>query len=245
MSASSKPLWFISGLVLGVLAGAGFFVLKMNNVLKGGNILEKSKDTTSIHQQANNTLTEQKNEKEIKKYIDEKDTTQKMMNSAEMLAAKYSKEVPINKVMAEADSLLKETSSTNIHHQTKDVFIVRKDELLDIRTLEVLNLQQNEISNPSDSLLQKVSGIKDQKKNIIASFKIEFWQSPINYKGYKMSKNKIVLFGIQPEESIKLYLLNENIFMKLNQNVFKMSYTDDFKQLEKESDAITLSKLSR
>ena len=245
MSASSKPLWFISGLVLGVLAGAGFFVLKMNNALKGGNILEKSKDTTSIYQQANNTLTEQKNEKEIKKYIDEKDTTQKMMNSAEMLAAKYSKEVPINKVMAEADSLLKETGSANVHHQTKDVFIVRKDELLDIRTLEVLNLQQNEIPNSSDSLLQKVSGIKDQKKNIIASFKIEFWQSPINYKGYKMSKNKIVLFGIQPEENIKLYLLNENIFMKLNQNVFKMSYTDDFKQLEKESDAITLSKLSR
>ena len=34
MSASSKPLWFILGLVLGVLAGAGFFILKMNNVGK-------------------------------------------------------------------------------------------------------------------------------------------------------------------------------------------------------------------
>ena len=143
--------------------------------------------------------------------------------------------------MAEADSLLKETSST----RSSNNFIVRKDEILDSKILTVTNLGEITQTNESDSLLEKVSGIKDRNKSVVASFKVEFWQSPINYKGYKMTKNKIVLFGINPDETIMLFHNNDDdgIFLKQNQNYFKIYYTDNFKQLEKVTDPSTIIKL--
>src|ERR1035437_5676506 len=248
MSGSNKSLLFLLGLVLGLLAGASFFIFKMDDILKKVNLFRAPKDTIII-QQANN-IEDKKSKTEIKKYIGQKDTSHKSMTSAEMLAQKYSREVPVRKVMAEADSLLhdveivkKDSSTDNLNHKPTDNFIVKKDELLDSKNLEVTNLQQNENANPSDSILEKVSGIKDTKKSILASFKVEFWQSPINYKGYKMTKNKIVLFGIIPNEDLKLFHLNDDIFMKHNQNYYKLYFTDDFKQFEKVTDVTTIVKL--
>ncbi|MBI4946727.1 MAG: hypothetical protein HY840_10030 [Bacteroidetes bacterium] len=250
MSGSNKSLLFFLGLLLGILAGASFFIFKMDGILKKASILNKSKDTVSI-QQVNNT--EEENKTNIKKYIGQqlapsrKDTPQKSMTSAELLAKKYSKEVSVRKVMEEADSLLHDdilaNKDTSINQNIAESFVVRKDELLNLKNFEVINLQQNETENPSDSLLEKLSGIKNTKKNSIASFNVEFWQSPINYKGYKMTKNKIVLFGINPEGIIKLFHLDDCLFMKNNQNYYKLYFTDDFKQFEKVSDTSVIAKL--
>lgn len=238
MSASNKSLLFLLGLVLGLLAGAGFFIFKMDDILKKVNLFSSSKDTIIIQQQLNTE--EKKGKTDIKKYIGQKDTAKKNMTSAELLAQKYSREVPIRKVMAEADSLLKDSSAIMQEQNTSENFIVRKDELLDSKNFQVVNLQ-NEEKNSSDSLLEKVSGIKNNKTS--SSLKVEFWQSPINYKGYKMTKNKAVLFGINPDEAIKLFHLDDDIFMKHNQNYYKLYFTDDFKQFEKVTDASIIGKL--
>lgn len=236
MSASNKSLLFLLGLVLGLLAGAGFFIFKMDDLLKKVTLFSSSKDTIIIQQQP--SAEEKKSKTDIKKYIGQqfaptgKDTTHKNMTSAEMLAQKYSREVPIRKVMAEADSLLKDSSSVIQNQKTNENFVVRKDELLETKNFEVVNLQPAEEASSSDSLLEKMSGIKDKKKTT-SSIKIEFWQSPINYKGYKMTKNKIVLFGINPDENIKLFHLEDAVFMKHNQNYYKLYFTDEYKQFEK------------
>ena len=244
MSVSNKPLLFILGLVLGLLAGAGFFIFKMDDILKKVNLFNTKKDTIIIQQHV--TSEEKTNKTDIKKYIgksvSEKDTLKNVMSSAEMLASKYSREVSVKHVMAEADSLLKDSSSMSPNQNNIESFVVRKDELLDAKNFQVVNLQNEAENNASDSLLEKMSGIKNQK-NILASFKVEFWQSPINYKGYKMSKNKIVLFGVNPDENLKLFHLEDIIFMKYNQSVYKLYFTDDFKQFEKATDAPMLSKL--
>ncbi|TAL62682.1 MAG: hypothetical protein EPN85_02050 [Bacteroidetes bacterium] len=229
MSASNRSLLFLLGLVLGLLAGAGFFIFKMDDIFKNINILNSSRDTLIIQQQDSNNPNEKKSKTQIKK---NRDTSQRTMSSAELLAKKYSREVPVRKVMAEADSLLRDTSF-GAQQINVDDFVVRKDEMLGSRNFEVTNLQQTEVVNPSDSLLEKISGIKDGKKNVIASFKVEFWQSPINYKGYKMTKNKIVLFGISAEENLKFFHSDDALFMKQNQNYFKLYFTDEFKQFEK------------
>lgn len=241
MSASNRSLLFLLGLVLGLLAGAGFFIFKMDDLLNKGNLFSSSRDTLIIQQQVA-TVTEEKKEKtDYKKYIGKQNppTGNDTMNSAELLAKKYSKETSIQKVMAEADSLLKDSS----FYRSSEIFVVRKDELLGSRNIAVINLQQPDPTNSSDSLLEKISGIKDGKKNIIASFKVEFWQSPINYKGYKMTKNKIVLFGIDPEDAIKFFHADDAIFVKQNQNFFKLYFTDEFKQFEKVTDASVIAKL--
>ena len=223
-----------------MLAGAGFFIFKMDGMLEKVNLFSSSKDTVIIKQ----AQEESKNEKQrVKKYTGKRDTSKNTMSSAELLAQKYSREVPIKRVMAEADSLLKDDALTlKAEKDTTalETFIVRKDELIDTKNFQVVNLQSEE-GNPSDSLLEKVSGINNTKSS--SSLKVEFWQSPINYKGYKMTKNKIVLFGINPDENIKLFHLEDNIFMKHNQNYFRLSFTDDFKQFEKVTDTSIIAKL--
>ena len=240
MSASNRSLLFLLGLVLGLLAGAGFFIFKMDGLLKNGSVFSSSKDTLIIQQQVVNQEEKEKG-KLNKKYYGQKDSSKKM-NSAELLARKYSREIPARRVMAEADSLLRD-STFGQEQNNADNFIVRKDELLGSRSVEVTNLQPTESATASDSLLEKVSGIKEGKKNVVAAFKVEFWQSPINYRGYKMTKNKIVLFGINSEEIVKFFHLDDNIFMKHNQNIYRMYFTDEFKQFEKVNDATLVAKL--
>lgn len=240
MSASNKSLLFLLGLVLGLLAGAGFFIFKMDDILKSVNILNSSKDTLIIQQQQVVTEAETKKSKtNIKKPALRNDTSS--MSSAELLAKKYSREVPIRRVMAEADSLLRDTSF-GAEQTSPENLVVRKDEMLGSRNFEVTKLQPAEPANPSDSLLEKISGIKD-KKDVIASFKVEFWQSPINYRGYKMTKNKIVLFGISPEEALKFFHMDDAIFMKQNNGYVKLYFTDEFKQFEKVTDTSVIAKL--
>jgi hypothetical protein len=256
MSVSHKSLLFLLGLVIGLLAGAGFFIFKMDELLKKVNLLHLSKkDTVIIQQQIISHPEEKKGKTEVKKYIGQKDTApdlrhgtgQNTMYSADLFAKKYSQETPIKKVMAEADSLLNESviAPKDTSNNSDENFIIKRDEVLDAKIIPVADLQQSESVNSSDSLLEKISGIKDEKKNISVSFQVEFWQSPVNYKGYKMTKNKIVLFGIYPEENIKLYHLDNAIFMKHNQNYYKLYFTDEFKQFEKVNEPSILSKFNK
>lgn len=239
MSASNKSLLFSLGLVLGLLAGAGFFIFKMDDLLKKGSILNSSKDTIIIQQQVISKEEDTK-KKVSKKRTENTDTS--TMSSAELLAKKYSREVPIRKVMAEADSLLNDNTIV-AEQEPAEQFVVKKDELIGSRDFTVINLEEQDASNPADSLLEKTSGIKDQGKKILAALKVEFWQSPINYKGYKMTKNKIVLFGINPEENLKLFHTEDVIFLKHNQNYYRLYFTDEYKQFEKVTDALLISKL--
>ncbi len=239
MSASNRSLLFLLGLVLGLLAGAGFFIFKMDDLMEKANLFGGTRDTVIIRDQK----TDEKKEKaDIKKYTGKKDSSKGNMTSSELLALKYSSEVPIRRVMAEADSLLKDSSSADTDHSPDDVFVVRKDELLDSKTLQVVSLTPEESEDPADSLLEKVSGIRNSGKSA-SSLKVEFWQSPINYKGYKMMKNKVVLFGINTGDALKLYSLDDNIFIKHNQNFYKLYFTDDFRQFEKVTDPSLISRL--
>lgn len=232
---------FLLGLVLGLLAGASFFIFKMDDLMEKVNLFSSSRDTVVIQQ----APIEEKSSKEgIQKYIGKKDTAKKDMTSSELLAQKYSREVPIKRVMAEADSLLKDTSSASTNQNTNDFFVVRKDELIDSKNIQITLLQGEETANPSDSLLEKISGIKNTKRSSSA-LKVEFWKSPINYKGYKMTKNKIVLFGIGQDDNIKLFQLEEHLYLKQNSNCYKLIFSDDFRQFEKVSDAAILLKLGK
>lgn len=235
MSDSNKLLLFLLGLVIGLLAGTGFFIFKMNDIIKKINVFKSSRDTIIIQQQ---TIEQKKGATDLKKYA-KKDTTNNSMTSAEILAQKYLREIPIKQVIAESDSLLKDTAFSP-NNLTNEPFILRKDELLEIKIYEITNLQQKD-SN-SDSLIEKISGIKNQK-NMMTSFKVEFWQSPINYKGYKMSKNKVVLFGINPYDEIKFFYYEEGIIMKQNQNYFRLYFTDEYKQFEKIADLAVINKM--
>lgn len=63
---------------------------------------------------------------------------------------------------------------------------------------------------------------REQEKSISetkesAQLIVEFWKSPVNYKGYSYQKGKLILFGIDPTESLHFVQgSNGTIYMKRN-----------------------------
>ncbi len=67
--------------------------------------------------------------------------------------------------------------------------------------------------------LSKSKNTKDQ--NIKTKFTVEFWSSPINFKGYKYGNNIIQLFGLK-DYNCKLYTVNGNLYLRHLDKVYQI-----------------------
>lgn len=126
----------------------------------------------------------------------------------------------------------------------EEQIVIRKDELLETRTVEVIELTPDQnIRTKADSLLEKASGIKSDKRTAGSTimYVVEFWRSPVNYRGYKMGKNKLVLYGLDNINPIQLYKYNGGIFLKHEQSVFKIDVYNDYRAFERIADPSILS----
>ncbi|MDD3878271.1 MAG: hypothetical protein PHT69_16755 [Bacteroidales bacterium] len=93
--------------------------------------------------------------------------------------------------------------------------VVMRDRLLFSKNIEAKIISENQNSrNNLDSLL--IGGRQSRESKI---FNVEFWESPLNSKGYKRTRNKIVLYGIRDADLISLLILD---------NVLYLSYFNDF-----------------
>jgi len=67
--------------------------------------------------------------------------------------------------------------------------------------------------------LSKSKNTKDQ--NIKTKFTVEFWSSPINFKGYKYGNNIIQLFGLK-DFNCKLYTVNGSLYLRHLDKVYQI-----------------------
>ncbi len=63
------------------------------------------------------------------------------------------------------------------------------------------------------------------------TFTIEFWKSPINFTGYKRSHSKAIIFGVNEIEECNLYIDNHQYYLIINNRLFLLESTNDFKKL--------------
>lgn len=79
-----------------------------------------------------------------------------------------------------------------------------------------------------DSLL--TNNTKSKQKN---GLYVEFWQSPINYSGYKLGRNTLVLFGFYEYADIRLaYIPNGLLRIQYHEYTFDLECTDTFIPLD-------------
>ena len=93
----------------------------------------------------------------------------------------------------------------------------------------------------TDSTIASMSDVSVSKE--LTNYRVEFWESPLNYKGYKMSTGKIILYGINPETAINLTLQGGSYYLLVNQGAYKVDFTDDYKPFERITDKTTLKRL--
>jgi len=233
-----KAQVFIIGLSIGLLVAGAFFILKLDDYFKELNLYKKVSQSFSPAQPAESPEKQEAPEKAEKK-PSQKPAASKAEGLTDSAAAPEKTDLVLD-----ADTLNMKSDSANAIMAAEDDIVVRKDELLLTRTLEVNNLNPTASKQAGrDSLLQKVSGIKDDKPGSRQMFNIELWASPLNYKGYKMSKYKIVLYGIPSLENVKLYKLDDVIYLKSAAMVYRLDYASDFKQYERITDEQVTNKL--
>jgi len=135
------------------------------------------------------------------------------------------------------DSIENNKNLSNINDEN---IVVLKDQLLKSQKEKVIKIigQENKL-NTKDSLLKKNAGIKEN--NINQELIIEYWQSPLNYKGYKLAKNKLIIFGINEDEPLKIFNYGNSLFLRFQGQYVKLENHQEFKSFEKYTEQEVIS----
>lgn len=233
----NRFLLFILGLTVGAMVSGVVVYLSIN---KEKSALSVSKGMIEEIANKVSVLLSRKNETKEKDRRSEKDFPATASNSD-------------NTTSAESDSadLASTTPSdtivTDSLHTEEEQIVVRKDELMESRSVEVIELTLDpNTKSRSDSLLEQASGIRSEKRTNGSKIMmtVEFWRSPVNYRGYKLGKNILVLYGLDNSVPISLFKYNGSVFIRHDQSVYKVDAYNDYRAFEKISDPNLLSVFS-
>lgn len=139
----------------------------------------------------------------------------------------------------------------NSSEEDNEEIVIKRDEFILALPIEITNLDykgNQKKQQKSDSLLSQNSGIRENTKENINdpkfSFEVEYWQSPINYRGYRLGVNKFVFFGMDPDEPISAYFWRGNYYLKWRDNFYLLKENEEFEAFEKINppELVTLTK---
>ncbi|MES2131825.1 MAG: hypothetical protein V4506_05700 [Bacteroidota bacterium] len=129
---------------------------------------------------------------------------------------------------SEVDALLKEEA---IH--------VAQEELLSVKNIKVINL---DVKSKKDTLTGQLAGVTSA--DYPNMFFVEFWKTPLNSKGYRMTRNRVILYGLSDFSSITIYKVDDNYYLKNDDVVYKISSGTEFKPMELVNDTELLAKIN-
>lgn len=233
---------FFLGLLLGLVLGGSFFVFKLDEYVKELSIY---KSLTS----SSPKTTENAPEKDDGNTSKQNPKPHIPANTSETTAHATVTDSLNNQKLTQStghttpDSL-QPKDSIRSESVTEDI-IIRKDQLMNSRSLEIVNTNPvaSNVNGQKDSLAAKMAGVRDEHVTGRQFCSVEFWVSPLNYKGYKMNRNKIVLYGFPDPETVRLFRLDEEIYLHSSSAVYKLDYTSDFRPYEKVTNEAVLSRL--
>jgi hypothetical protein len=139
------------------------------------------------------------------------------------------------------DTVLINAYLLSSENRARDVVVV-KDELLYIRQVKVEGLAEDSHNRDLDSLLLDDRGLK-HTNNTLAQ--VEFWKSPINFRGYKWDTRKLILFGFYDFNYVYIKYLNDQYFMQCGTLFYLLEQSDDFHSLSLVTDDEIIEQLNR
>ncbi len=218
------PGSFLSGILFGMLAAIGIVFLIMND-FSPSRLFGSNENNSSI-----DTIVDLTTEFESKSRKVNKSTplTPSPSNYQEGTFADSSFIAP-----SSTDSL-PSTSNTN------EEIVVRRDELLKSILIEASIIGKPSQSIKTDSLLNVFQGGQNTNEN---TFRLEFWQSPVNFKGFKLIRNGIISFGLDPEDITKLFDLNGTLILRSGNFFYRIYPTDRFMPYQRITDENTIKQL--
>mgnify|MGYP001245082998 CR=1 FL=1 len=123
------------------------------------------------------------------------------------------------------------TSIDSTMLDTIDTMEVIDEDIIREQLISSKNMEVEWITNDSID----VSELLNKKANSFNEVMvIEFWQSPLNLTGYELNRNKLKLFGFNPEESISLQVKDDKSELILRSRSFTLFLpkTNQFKTVD-------------
>lgn len=212
---------FVLGFLLGIVLGGGFFLLKLDSYVKE---LSFYKSLTEKDEKDPNDLDEIKDEINNPKKTKTKKSEQRNYGGTDNIAMN-------------SDSVSGNDTLPVVFNNEAggDEIIIRKDELLGQKMLAVNNLDNPE---EHDSISGKPAA--DSPKSYLS---VEFWKSPLNYRGYKFSRNKLVIFGLEDGDIESIFRSDNTTYLKSSIGLFRIEPSTDFRQMERVTDESLISKM--
>lgn len=109
------------------------------------------------------------------------------------------------------DSLIDESELT-INRE-----ILKKSAWIKVEVLEELKNQ--------DSLIAEMMNLNQELPDQIL---IEFWESPLGFSGYKLNRNKLVLYGMPEQTEYRIYRKTDQYYFSTENFYYSISETEDF-----------------
>ncbi|HEY1040938.1 MAG TPA: hypothetical protein VGF30_16100 [Bacteroidia bacterium] len=224
MSRVSKKIQlFIFGLSVGLLAGCLFFIFKLDDFFSKASLFEKE-NKASVTEELVLNENKKSTSKNHNTSDSEKDQNVKTYNTTEEAGNTENKTYSYS-----------ETDEENIN--------VLKEELIAVKNINVKDVEGgSDYKSISDSMLSAMSGISPNKKTDF--FMVEFWKTPLNSKGYKMTRNRVLIYGLKENTDLSMVKLDDEYYLKNNSEVYRLSYSADFKPMEKVNESAVLQKLN-
>lgn len=134
----------------------------------------------------------------------------------------------LKRVYQSNDNITNEVEPSN---NTENIIVnnnefLKKDRLAGRETVKIISVGANDIS--SDSVSAKMNEVNPRATS---SLEIEHWVSPVNYKGYKLGRNRLVLFGTQPG-GINLLRYQGELYLVFTGKVYPLQTSPGFVSLK-------------
>jgi hypothetical protein len=233
-----KIQFFVGGVLLGLIIAGSFFIFKLDDYFEQLKLYKNITKTFYLN------TTKDKTEEEL-----ENDKTT-AINNFKKEEAGIKKTLPLkNEMESNQDTIRSASLSDSLtdfisEEGEMENIVIQKDEKMATAQIAIIDLSPLSTSErASDSLLQKVSGVKDDRTVLKKNMETELWKSPLHYKGYKMSKNKLILYGFPTLEGIKIFKMEDVTYLKVASNFYKLEQTYDYKAYQHIEDQGLITKL--
>lgn len=136
-------------------------------------------------------------------------------------------------------------NSPNINYNEVDALLkeddikVAQEELLSVKNIKVIDL---DATSKRDTLTGQLAGVTSSDYPNL--FFVEFWKTPLNSKGYRMTRNRVILYGLSDFSSITIYKVDDNFYLKNDDVVYKISSGTEFKPMELVQDSNLLARIN-
>lgn len=123
------------------------------------------------------------------------------------------------------ESLLLDTAKIKLNSvASKDSLQIKRDLIIGSDTLYLIKVTPD----IKDTLKEKLLGVKTINQERVL---IEYWESPLSYLGYKLSKSKLIVYGVLPIKKSRLYKFEKKYYLKMNNLFYNLNETNTFKNL--------------